>query len=101
MPTLYQLKPAFQGLLRPLTARLAHAGVTGNQVTIGTGIASLALGTWLTATHHGWILLPFYLFPRMAMNAIDGMLAREYGQQSELGAVLNELSDALSDAALT
>ena len=36
----------------------------------------------------------------MALNAMDGMLAREHGQQSRLGAVLNELGDVLSDAAL-
>ena len=36
----------------------------------------------------------------MAFNAIDGMLAREHGQQSALGAFLNELTDVLSDAAL-
>jgi CDP-diacylglycerol--glycerol-3-phosphate 3-phosphatidyltransferase len=37
----------------------------------------------------------------MALNAIDGMLAREHGQASRLGAVLNELMDMISDAALT
>ena len=36
----------------------------------------------------------------MALNAIDGMLAREHGQQSRLGALLNELGDVVSDAAL-
>jgi CDP-diacylglycerol--glycerol-3-phosphate 3-phosphatidyltransferase len=36
----------------------------------------------------------------MALNAIDGLLAREHRQQSRLGAVLNELGDVLSDAAL-
>ena len=36
----------------------------------------------------------------MALNAIDGMLAREYGQKSRLGAYLNELGDVVSDAAL-
>jgi CDP-diacylglycerol--glycerol-3-phosphate 3-phosphatidyltransferase len=36
----------------------------------------------------------------MALNAVDGMLAREFGQRSALGAFLNELSDVLSDAAL-
>ncbi len=36
----------------------------------------------------------------MALNAVDGMLAREYRQKSRLGAVLNELSDVLADAAL-
>ncbi|MBC7942183.1 MAG: CDP-alcohol phosphatidyltransferase family protein, partial [Chitinophagaceae bacterium] len=30
----------------------------------------------------------------------DGMLAREFGQASKLGALLNELTDVLSDAAL-
>ena len=36
----------------------------------------------------------------MALNAIDGMLAREFGQRSSLGAYLNELSDVVSDVAL-
>ena len=36
----------------------------------------------------------------MALNAIDGMLAREHGQKSRLGAYLNELGDVVSDAAL-
>ena len=40
------------------------------------------------------------MFLRMAFNAIDGMLAREFGQQSALGAFLNELTDVVSDAAL-
>jgi CDP-diacylglycerol---glycerol-3-phosphate 3-phosphatidyltransferase len=46
------------------------------------------------------VLLPPWLFVRMAANAIDGMLAREHGSASPLGAVLNELCDVLSDAAL-
>jgi CDP-diacylglycerol--glycerol-3-phosphate 3-phosphatidyltransferase len=40
------------------------------------------------------------LFIRMALNAIDGMLAREHNLQSPLGAILNELGDVLSDAAM-
>ena len=36
----------------------------------------------------------------MALNAVDGMLAREFRQQSRLGAYLNELGDVVSDAAL-
>ena len=46
------------------------------------------------------LLVPLALFVRMALNAIDGMLAREHGQQSRLGALLNELGDVLSDVAL-
>ena len=36
----------------------------------------------------------------MAFNAIDGLMAREHGQASAQGAVLNELSDVIADAAL-
>ena len=75
MPTLYELKPRFQGMLRPMVGRLAAAGVTANQVTIGTGVASVMLGAGLALEHRGWILLPAFLFARMALNAIDGMLA--------------------------
>lgn len=101
MPTLYALKPRFQEMLRPMAGRLAAAGVTANQVTIGTGVASVTVGAALALEHRGWILLPIFLCARMALNAIDGMLAREHGQASRLGAVLNELSDVISDAALT
>jgi CDP-diacylglycerol--glycerol-3-phosphate 3-phosphatidyltransferase len=101
MKTVYELKPGFQCLLRPLVARLAAAGVTANQITIATGVASMMLGAWLAVEHRGWVLLPIFLFARMALNAMDGMLAREYGQESRIGAVLNELLDVVSDAALT
>jgi CDP-diacylglycerol--glycerol-3-phosphate 3-phosphatidyltransferase len=47
-----------------------------------------------------FLLIPLWLFVRMALNAIDGMLAREFGQKSRLGAYLNEIGDVVSDAAL-
>ena len=90
-----------QGLLRPLVARLAAAGITANQVTIATCVASVMLGLGLAMEQRGWVLLPPFLAVRMALNAIDGMLAREHHQQSRLGGVLNELADVISDAALT
>jgi CDP-diacylglycerol--glycerol-3-phosphate 3-phosphatidyltransferase len=36
----------------------------------------------------------------MALNAIDGMLAREHGQKSALGGLLNEIGDVVADSAL-
>jgi phosphatidylglycerophosphate synthase len=36
----------------------------------------------------------------MALNAIDGMMARELHMSTQLGAVLNELGDAVSDLGL-
>lgn len=101
--TLYQIKPKFQALLRPLVKRLAARGVTANQVTLAAAGGSLVVGALVAAL--AWLpgvflLMPLWLFVRMALNAIDGMLAREHGQQSVLGAYLNELGDIVSDIAL-
>src|SRR5580698_5443776 len=101
--TLYDLKPRFQSLLRPLVHRLATAGVTANQLTVAAALGSVALGALLTmrpSDRSLFLLLPVWLAVRMALNAIDGMLAREFGQKSRLGGYLNELCDVVSDAAV-
>jgi CDP-diacylglycerol--glycerol-3-phosphate 3-phosphatidyltransferase len=103
MASVYDLKPAFQGVLRPLVRGLAAAGVSANAVTLAAVVLSLAAGAGIAATGGAratLLLLPAALFVRMAMNAIDGMLAREHGQKTRLGALLNELGDVVSDAAL-
>lgn len=101
--TIYDLKPRFQNLLRPFCRWLEGRGVTANQVTLAAFTASLAFGLWMAlqpASRWPFLLLPVLLFSRMALNAIDGMLAREFGQKSRLGAILNELTDVLADAGL-
>jgi CDP-diacylglycerol---glycerol-3-phosphate 3-phosphatidyltransferase len=101
--TVYQLKPRFQALLRPQVARLAAAGVTANQVTIAAAAGSVAIGVlvaWFAEYRPLFILIALWMPARMALNAIDGMLAREFGQKSRLGAYLNELCDVVADAAL-
>jgi CDP-diacylglycerol--glycerol-3-phosphate 3-phosphatidyltransferase len=102
MPSVYGLKPAFQNLLRPTVNGLARAGVTANQVTVAALLLSLAAGGLIVWARGGrmLLLLPAVLFARMALNAMDGMLAREHGQKSSLGAVLNELGDVIADVAL-
>lgn len=100
--TLYDLKPRFQALLRPLVGRLAAAGVTANQVTTAAAAGSVAVGLlvgWQAAHPAVFLLIPLWMLLRMALNAVDGMLAREFNQQSRLGAYLNELGDVVSDAA--
>jgi CDP-diacylglycerol---glycerol-3-phosphate 3-phosphatidyltransferase len=102
MPSIYDLKPKFQQFLRPLTNALATAGVTANMVTAVAMLLSFATGA---AVFHFrsfriLLLLPMVLFVRMALNAIDGMLAREHNQKTSVGAILNELGDVLSDTAL-
>ncbi|MDL2275885.1 CDP-alcohol phosphatidyltransferase family protein [Desulfosarcina sp. OttesenSCG-928-G10] len=101
--SVYNLKPAFIGLLRPLAVTLAGAGVTANQVTVAACLLSVLYAGALFRSPDSvllWGLLPVWLFVRMALNAIDGILAREFGQKSRLGALLNEMGDVVADAAL-
>ena len=103
MASIYDVKPAFQNLLRPLCRKLANQGVTANQVTVTALLLSLLTGAGLAFLHtKPWVFLcvPVLLFIRMALNAIDGMLAREHNMKSALGAVLNELCDVIADVAL-
>jgi CDP-diacylglycerol---glycerol-3-phosphate 3-phosphatidyltransferase len=101
--TVYALKPRFQNLLRPLVAPLPRIGVTANLVTIVAALGSIAAGAitaWLANSRTVFLIIPFWLLARMALNAIDGMLAREFRQKSTLGGYLNEIGDVVSDAAL-
>lgn len=103
MPSVYDLKPAFQKLLRPLVNLLAKVGVTANMVTIFAVLLSAVGGIVIwryPSANWPLLLLPTILFLRMALNAIDGMLAKEHQMQSKLGALLNELGDVFSDALL-
>jgi CDP-diacylglycerol--glycerol-3-phosphate 3-phosphatidyltransferase len=101
--SVYALKPRFQALLRPFVAGLAGAGVTANLVTVFAAVASILVGAataWLADDRRVFLLIPIWMLARMALNAVDGMLAREFHQKSVVGGYLNELGDVVSDAAL-
>ncbi|QAU33178.1 CDP-alcohol phosphatidyltransferase family protein [Janthinobacterium sp. 17J80-10] len=103
MPTIYALKPKFQQILRPLTSWLYRLGISANGVTVFACTASAAYGAWmalLPGSRWPFLALPLFMLVRMALNAIDGMLAREFGQQSRLGAILNETGDVVADTCL-
>lgn len=103
MISVYQLKPKFQVLLRPLVEKLYKEKITANQVTVAACVGSLVIALVVAlAANHLWVfwLIPIWMFIRMALNAIDGMLAREFDQKSSLGAYLNELCDVIADSAL-
>ena len=103
--SIYALKPKFQSLLRPIVQKLASSGYTANQVTLFAFILSILTGIFLciTSVQQQFIfllILPLWMFIRMALNAIDGMLAREHHQQTALGGYLNELTDVVADGFL-
>jgi CDP-diacylglycerol--glycerol-3-phosphate 3-phosphatidyltransferase len=102
MPSIYALKSRFQNLLRPIVIGLARIGITANQITVAALLLSLSAGCLIAWARGGrtLLVLPIVLILRMALNAMDGMLAREHNQVSALGAILNELGDVVSDIAL-
>lgn len=101
--SVYQLKSRFQRLLQPVLQALIALGLTPNQLTLGTlvlmGLYGGALALW-PQEKILWALLPLVLLLRMAMNALDGMLAVQTGTITKLGAMLNEVCDQVADAAL-
>jgi len=81
----------------------ARAGLTPNVVTIAAIAGSILVGAAVSFANTRpvlLLLLPVWLFLRMALNAIDGMMARELNMSTDAGAVLNELGDAVSDLGL-
>lgn len=103
MASIYQLKPLFQNMLRPCMHLMRRIGMTPNQVTLLALACSIALAVCMIIYAESsvpWLCLPAWLFVRMALNAIDGIMARECNLQSPLGAVLNEVGDVIADTAL-
>ena len=101
--SIYQLKPAFQKLLNAPVQFLKRQRVSPNQVTLAALALSVVYGALLCIWPGQsllWAVLPMVLLVRMALNAIDGLLARAAAQLTKLGALLNEIADQLADAAL-
>ena len=100
MISMYNIKPKFQALLKPILAFLYKRGVTANQLTISAIFLSfvMGIGLWFSNVWHwGLLFIPIGLLLRMALNALDGMMARGYNMQTRLGEALNEIGDVLSD----
>ncbi|NGX75427.1 CDP-alcohol phosphatidyltransferase family protein [Staphylococcus sciuri] len=98
--SIYEIKPKFQQLLMPIVDWMRKIGMTANQVTILALLLSIAMGIILSIFHENkwiYILMPIVMFVRMALNAIDGVMAKKYQMKSHLGLLLNELGDVISD----
>jgi CDP-diacylglycerol---glycerol-3-phosphate 3-phosphatidyltransferase len=96
---LYLQKGVFQKFVRWLGGRW----MTANQATcfgivfILLTAASFYLGLTYPACRWMLLLVPPFLILRMAMNALDGMLAREYGTGNVAGELFNEGLDVIGD----
>ncbi|MGD9128404.1 MAG: CDP-alcohol phosphatidyltransferase family protein [Planctomycetia bacterium] len=96
---LYLEKGNFQKIVRWLGGRW----MTANQATafgiMFVLLTSASFYVGLSFEGWRWILLftPVFLTLRMAMNALDGMLAREYNTGSVAGELFNEGLDVVGD----
>lgn len=100
MISVYKLKPKFQQLLTPVLLFFHRNKITANQITISSILLSIVIGIFFwNADISKWFFLslPVGLLLRMALNALDGMMARKFNQTSKLGEVLNEVGDIVSD----
>lgn len=99
--TVYQLKGRFQKTLRPIANLLVASGVSPNQITLLACFLSVMYGLslifFISERSTLFLFLPAFLLLRMALNAIDGMMAREHGLTTKMGVILNELTDIVAD----
>ncbi len=103
MAGIYQIKPAFQrslgGIQHWLVERHVHPdwltfAALGLSVVGGAAVYVAPTAMWLLAT------IPPIVLVRTALNALDGLVAKETGLARPWGEVLNEFCDRLADVAL-
>lgn len=100
MISVYKIKPQFQKILLPILSFFYKKNITANEITISACILSLLIAVlfWFADYNRLFLLaLPIGLLIRMALNALDGMMARKYNQTSKKGEMLNEVGDIVSD----
>jgi CDP-diacylglycerol--glycerol-3-phosphate 3-phosphatidyltransferase len=102
MPSIYDLKPAFQDLLRPVvrSSQKRESRRTKSPIRARAFDDGRKLYRAFPSARWPLILLGPALIIRMALNAMDGLLARELDMGSAKGVMLNEMGDVVSDCAM-
>lgn len=101
--TLYSVKPAFQRTLEPAARFAIRSAISANQLTLTAVALSLvggiALGLSSFEPRLMLVAVPV-VAARLALNALDGMVARSARTASPSGELLNELGDRVGDLLL-
>jgi CDP-diacylglycerol---glycerol-3-phosphate 3-phosphatidyltransferase len=105
MNGLYAAKPWFIRRLKKVEDLLVGWDVSADSLTAAALVVSLCCGLFLALggileEPVLWLLVPPLALVRLALNALDGSLARRRGTDRPFGEVINEMGDRLSDAAL-
>ena len=98
---IYSIKPKFQQFLSPLKNLLIKLKISPTSINFLALIISISGALALYYSYLYPLLLiwvPFMAFIRTALNALDGLVARETkAKNQEFGEVLNETLDRISD----
>src|SRR3989344_159678 len=101
---IYSIKPLFQKSLAPLKRILVKWKVSPTAINLLALLISISGGLAIYYSQYYIILLiyvPFMAFIRTALNALDGLVARELKVKNQkFGEVLNEFTDRLSDISI-
>src|SRR5215213_10006812 len=103
MAGIYVLKPAFQRSLGGIERWLVEQRVHPDWLTGAALVLSIGGGLSLyAAPWQPWLLalVPIVAVVRTALNALDGLVARDTGLARPWGEVLNEQFDRFADVAL-
>lgn len=105
MNGLYSVKPWFVRRLRRFEDLLVERRVSPDTLSLAAVGVSLAAGAALAAggvlsEPLLWLLVPPLGLVRLALNALDGAVARRIGGGRPFGEVVNEMADRLADVAL-
>jgi CDP-diacylglycerol--glycerol-3-phosphate 3-phosphatidyltransferase len=105
MRGLYAAKPWFVRRLRGIEDILVTRNVSADALTIAAVVISLVSGVLLglgglLEQPALWLFVPLLGLARLALNALDGSIARRTASARPFGQVLNEMGDRLSDVAL-
>jgi CDP-diacylglycerol--glycerol-3-phosphate 3-phosphatidyltransferase len=105
MRGVYAAKPWFVRRLARLENAFVRRGVSANSITLGAVAVSVVGGTLLAlgglvGEPRLWLFVPPLAVARLALNALDGSVARRSGTTGPFGVVTNELGDRLQEAAL-
>lgn len=101
MSGLYAIKPWFVRSLSGIEERLVARRVSADALSFAAVAVSAAAAIALALGHmvHSWwwfAVAPLVL-ARLALNALDGAVARRTGTARPIGKVVNEVCDRLSD----
>ncbi len=103
MAGMYAVKPAFQRSLGGIECWLVERRVHPDWLTyLALALSAVGGACLYLAPDLPWLLLavPVVTVVRTALNALDGLVARDLGLARPWGEVLNEFCDRLADLAL-